>query len=190
MSTLSVAALVLLAGPVSKEGFRLDLPSGFTESPKLTASSKERLSPEAVDGGAIAWEHPETRTIARVLWMRAKYPTGKEVRVRDELTSAHEAFRSEAEDGRVESWDVRETKGLMISSLSYRVGDAMEGKAKAIRQVAIAGVGTDGKLRAWTLECGYPLTRAAEVSEKACDAMAKSFATTVTEKSFRALEPK
>lgn len=184
---LPAALVVLLAAPISKEGFRLDLPKGFTESPKLTAASKERLPPESVEGGAIAWEHPESRVIARVIWLRSKYPSGAGIRVRDELTSAHDAFKSEAEEGRVESWELKETKATMTSTLVYRSGDAMEGKAKSIRQVAIAGVDKKGHVRAWTLECGYPSAAAAK-GEPACAALAKSFALTLGDADFRPIE--
>ena len=185
----AAAVAVLAAGDaavVSRDGFSLKLPPGWRESPALTAASQDRIS-QIVEGGAVAWEKKETGAIARVLWLRSKYPSG--VRVREELEALHEVWKTEAEGGRVVSWDVDETKVLMTSKLTYRLGNTLEGKGKIVRQVAIAGVDRDGRIRAWTLECGFPSAAAAE-DERDCETLASSFASTVPASRFRAIEPK
>ena len=188
----ALAALVLFAaapkasGKVSRDGYSLALPSGWTESAKLTEASKDRLSPNA-DGGVTAWERAETGAIARVIWLRSKHPSG--VGVREELDALHDVFKSESDGARVLQWVVTEDKVLMRSLLVYRTGDALEGKGKTVHQVAIAGVDREGKIRAWTLECGFP-TAATSKAESDCESLAKTFTATIPAKDFRALSPK
>jgi len=183
-------ALVLLAAgalaPVSRDGFKVTLSDGWKESSDITTASKERVSPLA-DGSAVGWEKKDSRSMARVIWLRSKLVS--KFAVRDELDAFHEGAKSEAEEGRVKAWEVTETKVLMTSRLTYELGDPLEGKGSVVRQVAIAGMDKDGKIRGWTLECGYPKSGAAK-AEKECDALAASFAVTVPAKEFRAIEPK
>lgn len=181
------ATLVLLAGaPVTRDGFKVALSDGWKDSADITTASKERVSPLA-DGGAAGWEKKESRSMARVIWLRSKLAS--KFAVREELEAFHEGAKSEADEGRVKSWDVTETKVLMTSRLTYELGDPLEGKGSVVRQVAIAGMDKDGKIRGWTLECGYPKSSAAK-GEKECDAIASSFAVTLPAKEFRAIEPK
>lgn len=183
------AALVLLAGapgPVSRDGFQVRLSEGWKESSDITTASKERVSPLA-DGSAVGWEKKDSRSMARVIWLRSKLAS--KFGVREELEAFHEGAKSESDEGRVTSWDVTETKVLMTSRLTYELGDPLEGKGSVVRQVAIAGMDKDGKIRGWTLECGYPKSAAAK-AEKECDALAASFAVTLPAKEFRAIEPK
>lgn len=188
---IRLAALVLLlaaagAPSVSRDGFQLALPKDWTENPKLSARSKEDLSP-LVDGGATFWEKNDGKAFARVTWLTSKLKSGDGIGVRDEVESLHEAWKANSEGGRVTSWKVRETKVLMTSDLAYTKGDPVEGKATVVRQVGIAGVGRDGKLRGWSLECGYPSS--ATASAKICDALATSFAVSTAAKEFREIEP-
>ena len=189
MIAIRLATLVLLAGapaPLSRDGFQVKLADGWKESSDITTASKERVSPLA-DGGAIGWEKKDCKTMARVIWLRSKLAS--KFGVREELDGFHEGAKSEADEGKVRSWEVTETKVLMTSRLTYQLGDAMEGKGSIIRQVAIAGMDKDGKIRGWTLECGYPMSASAK-GEKECDAIAASFAVTLPAKDFRAIEPK
>lgn len=173
-------------GKVVRDGYSLALPAGWTESAKLAEASKDRLSPNA-DGGVAAWERPEAGAIARVIWLRSKHPSG--VGVREELEALHDVFKGESDGARVVSWDVAEDKVLMRSTLVYRTGDPLEGKGKTVRQVSVAGVDREGKIRAWTLECGFPSSAGAK-AEADCEALGKSFAATVPAKELRAIEPK
>ena len=183
-------ALVLVAGPkaapkAANPGYKLDTSAGWTKSDKLTEASKERLSPN-VDGGAIAWQREDSGAIARVLWFTSKHPSG--VGVREELEALHEVFKSEAETP--SEWKVTEDKVLMTSSLQYRIGDPLDGKGKSVHQVSITGVDREGRIRAWTLECGYPSTARAKGADKHCAALAASFVVSVPASEFRAIDPR
>lgn len=186
---LTALAFVLLAaapraGKITRDGYSLALPGGWKESARLTEASKDRLSPN-VDGGVIAWERADVGAIARVLWLRSKHPSG--VGVREELEALHDVFKSEADGERLVQWELSNDKVLMRSTLVYRTGDPLEGKGKTVRQASIAGVDREGRIRAWTLECGFP-TSAAPKAEADCESLAKSFAATVPAKDFRAIE--
>lgn len=187
MIRLAFAVAIFAAGSpaVSRDGFKLTLAEGWKESSDITAASKERVSPLA-DGGAVGWEKKEGKSMARVIWLRSKLAS--KFGVREELDAFHEGAKSESEEGKVVSWDVTETKVLMTSRLTYKLGDPLEGKGSVVRQVAIAGVDKEGKIRGWTLECGYPSSGAAK-GEKDCDALAASFAVTLPAAQFRAIEP-
>lgn len=188
MNRLAAFAFLLAAGApsVARDGFTLALPKDWTENPKLSARSKEDLSP-LVDGGATFWEKNDGKAFARVTWLTSKLQSGDGIGVRDEVESLHEAWKANGEGARVTSWKVDETKVLMTSRLAYTKGDPIEGKATVVSQVGIAGVGRDGKLRGWSLECGYPSSAAA--SQKVCDALAASFTVSLPAKEFRAIEP-
>lgn len=188
MIRIALAVALLAAGlpAVSRDGFKLKLARGWTESADITAASKERVSPLA-DGGAVGWQQKGGTAMARVIWLRSK--RASKFGVRAELEAFHEGAKSESDEGRVVSWDVTETKVLMTSRLHYTLGDPIEGTGSVVRQVAIAGVDKEGKIRGWTLECGYPSSSAAK-SEKDCEALAASFAVTVPASGFRAIEPK
>ena len=176
----ALAVLVLAAGSpaVSRDGFKVKLADGWKESPDITAASKER---------AVGWQKKDGRTMARVIWLRSKLAS--KFGVRAELEAFHEGAKSESDGGKVMSWEVTESKVLMTSRLHYKLGDPIEGTGSVVRQVAIAGVDKEGKIRGWTLECGSPSSSAAK-SDKDCEALAASFAVTLPAGSFRAIEPK
>jgi hypothetical protein len=189
IAAIAVPVLLAAGAPsVSRDGFQLALPKDWTESPKMSKQSQENLSP-LVEGGATFWEKNDGKAFARVTWFKSKLESGDGIGVRDEVEALHEAWKTNADGGRVTSWKVAEAKVFMTSTLAYTTGDPMEGKSTVVHQVGVAGVHRDKKIRGWLLECGYPSTAAAG-SQKLCEALAASFATTAPAKDYREIEPK
>jgi hypothetical protein len=190
---LVAAAALLVASPVAaeetkpktraveREGFKLQVPDGWTALPDVANEASNSLLGATTDltGGAVAYGDRSSGVMVLVFWVKTK---DKVTGVRAPVEAYHDEMKLSLVEGgtTVSRIETAETATRMTASF-----DAVDGEI-SLRSSSVAAVGKDGKLVAWTAQCMY----AAAKAKTTCDKIIGDFQVTVADKDLKPLEKK
>jgi hypothetical protein len=166
---------------IEREGFRLEVPTGWTDLPDVANEASNSLLGASTDltGGAIAYGDRSAGVLVVVFWVKTKDKTSG---VRAAVEAYHDEMKTSFEEGgtKISRFELAETATRVTSAF-----DAADGEI-TMRGTSVAAVGRDGKLVAWMAQCMYVAAK----TKATCDQVVDGFRITVADKDLKPLEKK